>query len=259
MVSFQADEIRSKKVDVLRAIRSIPEEHVQDSAVRGQYGAGWMQGERVLAYRAEPGVDPASSAETFSAVKLFVDNWRWQDVPFYLRTGKRMPERVSETAIQFRPVPHQSFPPTAALDWHPNRLVMHIQPREGILLRFQAKQPGPPMRLTPVEMSFCYQDAFKSAPRDAYETLLLDVMLGDATLFMRADQVEAAWSVINPILIVWESVPPVDFPNYPAGSWGPESAEALIARDGRSWAAPLIATAEDDELPIADSGKKERG
>jgi glucose-6-phosphate 1-dehydrogenase len=247
MVSFQADEIRNKKVDVLRAIRPISEERIQDSAVRGQYGAGWVQGERVPAYRAEPAVDSGSSAETLAAVKLFVDNWRWQDVPFYLRTGKRMLERVSEITIQFRPVPHQSFPSTASVDWHPNRLVMHIQPREGILLRFQAKQPGPPMRLTPVEMSFCYQEAFHSAPRDAYETLLLDVMLGDATLFMRADQVEAAWSVIDPILAAWESVPPVDFPNYPAGSWGPESAEALIARDGRSWTVPLDATAAENE------------
>jgi glucose-6-phosphate 1-dehydrogenase len=244
MVSFQADEIRNKKVDVLRAVRPIPEEHVSDYAVRGQYGAGWMQGERAPAYRAEPGVNPASTAETLAAVKLFVDNWRWQDVPFYLRTGKRMPERASEITIQFRPVPHQSFPSTAALDWHPNRLVMRIQPKEGIVLRFQAKQPGPPMRLTPADMSFCYQDAFKEATRDAYETLLLDVMLGDATLFMRADQVEAAWSVLDPILRVWEAVPPVDFPNYPAGSWGPESAEALIARDGRSWTAPVAAGAE---------------
>jgi len=244
MVSFQADEIRSKKVDVLRAIRPIPEERVQDYAVRGQYGAGWMEGEHVPAYRAEPDVNPASTSETLAAVKLFVDNWRWQDVPFYLRTGKRLPERVSEITIQFRPVPHQSFPTTAALDWHPNRLVMRVQPKEGIILRFQAKQPGPPMRLTPVDMSFCYQDAFKDAPRDAYETLLLDVMLGDATLFMRADQVEAAWSVIEPILTVWGAVPPADFPNYPAGTWGPEAAEALIARDGRSWAATLVADAE---------------
>jgi glucose-6-phosphate 1-dehydrogenase len=240
MVSFQADEIRNKKVDVLRAIRPIPETRVQDFAVRGQYGAGWVQGDRVLAYREEPDVDPESPAETLAAVKLFVDNWRWQDVPFYLRTGKRMLERVSEITIQFRPVPHQSFPSTAAVDWHPNRLVMRIQPKEGIVFRFQAKQPGPPMRLTPVEMDFCYQDAFQSKPRDAYETLLLDVMLGDATLFMRDDQVEAAWSVIDPILTAWGAVPPVDFPNYPAGSWGPESAEALIARDGRSWTAPLV-------------------
>ena len=248
MVSFLADEIRNKKVDVLRAIRPIPAERVQDHAVRGQYAPGWMQGERVSGYREEPGVDPGSSAETLAAVMLFVDNWRWQDVPFYLRTGKRMTERVTEITIQFRPVPHRSFPAPATLDWHPNRLVMRIQPKEGILLRFQAKQPGPPMRLTPVDMSFCYQDAFRDPPRDAYETLLLDVMLGDATLFMRADQVEAAWSVIDPILAVWEAVPPVDFPNYPAGSWGPEEAEALIAHDGRSWTVPLVPSAEEQSL-----------
>jgi len=239
MVSFEADEIRNKKVDVLRAIRPIPEGQVQDYAVRGQYGAGWMEGEQAVAYRVEPGVNPASTAETLAAVKLFVDNWRWQDVPFYLRTGKRMAERVSEIMIQFRPVPHQSFPTTAALSWHPNRLVIRVQPEEEILLRFQAKQPGPTMRLAPVEMNFNYQDAFQEAARDAYETLLLDVMVGDATLFMRADQVEAAWSVIDPILAVWGAATPMDFPNYPAGSWGPEAAEALIARDGRSWAASM--------------------
>jgi glucose-6-phosphate 1-dehydrogenase len=255
MVSFQADEIRNKKVDVLRAIRPIPPEHIQEFAVRGQYGAGWVEGNRVPAYRAEPGVDPDSPIETLAAVKLFVDNWRWQDVPFYLRTGKRMLERVSEITIQFRPVPHQSFPYTAAVDWHPNRLVMRIQPKEGILFRFQAKQPGPPMRLTPVEMSFCYEEAFQSEPRDAYETLLLDVMLGDATLFMRDDQVEAAWSVIDPILSAWGSVPPVDFPNYPAGSWGPESAEALIARDGRIWTAPLVSPAEPTDIDQGDGGE----
>ncbi|OQA47520.1 MAG: Glucose-6-phosphate 1-dehydrogenase [Chloroflexi bacterium ADurb.Bin325] len=248
MVSFQADEIRNKKVDVLAAIRPIAEERVQDYAVRGQYGAGWLEGERVVAYRAEPDVNPASNAETLAALKLFVDNWRWQDVPFYLRTGKRMAERASEITIQFRPVPHQSFPPTAALDWHPNRLVIRVQPQEEIVLRFQAKQPGPVMRLIPTDMNFSYQSAFQEAPRDAYETLLLDVMVGDATLFMRADQVEAAWSVIDPILTVWGAVTPTDFPNYPAGSWGPEAAEALIARDGRSWAAAARPTSPPSPL-----------
>jgi glucose-6-phosphate 1-dehydrogenase len=238
MVSFEADEIRNKKVDVLRAVRRIPTDAVQDFAVRGQYDAGWMQGKRVRGYRDEPGVAADSSAETFAAVKLFVDNWRWQDVPFYLRTGKRLPGRSSEAIIQFRPVPHQSFPASAALDWQANRLVIRIQPEEGIMLRFQAKQPDPIMRLSLVDMDFRYQDTFKTAPPEAYETLLLDVMRGDATLFMRADQVETAWAIIDPVLEVWGSVRPIDFPNYQAGTWGPEAAEVLIAQDGRSWLQP---------------------
>ena len=240
MVSFHADEIRNKKVDVLRAVRPIPEDQVQEVAVRGQYGAGWMKGELAAAYRSESGVAPDSPAETFAALKLFVDNWRWQDVPFYLRTGKRMPARVSEVTIQFRPVPHKSFPSSALVAWQPNRLVLRIQPEEGILLRFEAKQPGTIMRLSPVDMHFTYREMFKMVPPEAYETLLLDVMRGDATLFMRADQVEAAWSILTPILETWSSVPPIDFPNYPAGTWGPEAAEALIARDGRSWIVPTV-------------------
>jgi glucose-6-phosphate 1-dehydrogenase len=239
-VAFDADEIRDRKVDVLRAIRHRPQINLHRFAVRGQYGAGWIQGEHRAAYRDEPGVDPDSSIETFVAVKLFVDNWRWQDVPFYLRTGKRLPTRASQALIQFRPVPHQSFPASAVLDWQPNRLLIRIQPEESIVLRFQAKQPGPTMRLSPVQMRFCYSDAFQATPPEAYETLLLDAILGDATLFMRADQVEAAWSVVTPILEGWESVAPVDFPNYQAGTWGPEAAEALIAQDGRSWLLPDV-------------------
>jgi glucose-6-phosphate 1-dehydrogenase len=240
-VAFDADEIRDRKVDVLRAIRQRPQIHLHKFAVRGQYGAGWIQGDHVAAYRDEPGVDPDSVTETFAAVKLFIDNWRWQDVPFYLRTGKRLPIRASQVLIQFRPVPHQSFPTPAVLDWQPNRLLVRIQPKESIVLRFQAKQPGPTLRLSPVEMRFCYSEAFQATSPEAYETLLLDVILGDATLFMRADQVEAAWSVVTPILEGWESVAPVDFPNYQAGTWGPEAAEALIAQDGRSWLLPDVA------------------
>jgi glucose-6-phosphate 1-dehydrogenase len=234
-VSFHADEIRNKKVDVLKAIRPITPEEVELVAARGQYGLGWVQGEKVPAYREEPGVSSESTTETFAAVKFYVDNWRWQDVPFYLRTGKRLAAHYSELAIQFRPVPHQSFPAQAAADWQPNRLAIHIQPEEGIMLRFQAKQPGPRMLLRAEELSFNYKDAFNSASPEAYETLLLDVMIGDKTLFMRGDQVEAAWSAITPILEAWQVPRPVDFPNYQAGTWGPQAAEALIARDGRSW------------------------
>jgi glucose-6-phosphate 1-dehydrogenase len=247
VVSFQDEEIRNKKVDVLHAIRPVPQEKVHEFSVRGQYGSGWIQGEHVESYRDEPGVETNSSTETYAALKLFVDNWRWQDVPFYLRTGKRLPSRVSEVTIQFTPVPHQSFPSSAIGDWQPNRLIIQIQPHEGISLRFQAKRPGAKMRLGPVDMRFTYQEAFQTAPPEAYETLLLDAMLGDATLFMRADQVEAAWSVINPILKGWEAVTPDSFPNYLAGTWGPESAQVLLARDGRSWLMPVCEEKDVEE------------
>jgi len=247
-VSFDAQEIRNKKVDVLHAIRRISSEEVHRFAARGQYGPGWGQGERVPGYREEPDVDPASNAETYAALKLFVDNWRWHDVPFYLRTGKRLPERVSEASIVFRPVPHQAFPATAVTDWRPNRLVVRIQPDESITLRFQAKQPGLTMRLRPVQMHFSYLEAFRTPPPDAYETLLLDVMLGDATQFMRADQVEAAWAVVMPVLEAGERVAPLDFPNYPAGMWGPEVAQGLLAQDGGNWLLPMVAERQAGRL-----------
>ncbi len=245
-ISFDSDEIRQKKVDVLRAIRPIAPEQVSQNAVRGQYTAGWIRGERVGAYRSEPGVAPDSTTETFAAVRFYVDNWRWQDVPFYLRTGKRLPARISEVCIHFRPVPHQTFPDAALSDSRPNRLVMAIQPEEGILLRFEVKHPGPSMALAPVMMQFYYREAFRSRSPEAYETLLLDVVRGDSTLFMRADQTEVAWAVIAPILDMWKSVRPTDFPNYHAGSWGPEAADIFIARDGRSWTLPTFLQCRED-------------
>lgn len=245
-VSFSDNEIRNKKVDVLHAIRPISSESVNQFTARGQYGNGWIEGKRVQAYRDEPGVDDHSNIETYAALKLFVDNWRWQDVPFYLRTGKRLPGKASEVSIQFRPVPHQSFPVSALGAWQPNRLAIQIQPDEGILLRFQAKRPGPQIRLSPVDMHFTYQEAFQTTPPEAYETLLLDIMLGDATLFMRDDQVEAAWSVVTPVLEGWSAVEPEDFPNYRAGTWGPESAQMLIAKDGRSWFTPKAEKTEEE-------------
>jgi glucose-6-phosphate 1-dehydrogenase len=248
-VLFDANEIRNKKVDVLRAIRPIPQDEVHRFAVRGQYDSGWIEGEHVPAYRNEPGVAADSTTETFVALKLFVDNWRWQDVPFYLRTGKRLPTRISNASSEFRPVPHQSFPPSAVGDWQPNILTIHIQPDEGISLRFQAERPGVRMRLSPVDMWFSYQDAFNSTPPEAYETLLLDIIQGDATLFMRADQVEAAWSVVMPILQGWQAVSPSDFPNYAAGTWGPEAAVALIAGDARSWLSPFLLGHPREEEP----------
>jgi glucose-6-phosphate 1-dehydrogenase len=234
-VAFRPDEIRNKKLEVLQAVRPIPREQLDQYAVRGQYGAGTCDGQKVPAYRAEPDVDPHSTTETFAALKLFVDNWRWQDVPFYLRTGKRLGTRVSEASIVFRPVPHRAFPSSAVESWRSNRLAICIQPEEGIQLGFQAKEPGPAFELGEVNMSFTYQQAFSTPSPEAYETLLLDVMRGDATLFMRADQVEAAWALVMPVLETWEATRPVDFPNYAAGSWGPKSADALLARDGRIW------------------------
>lgn len=237
MVSFEVDEVRNKKVDVLHAIRAIHHEDVHQCVVRGQYGQGWAGGRKVPGYREESGVSSESQTETFAAIRLFVDNWRWQGVPFYLRTGKRLAQQASEIMIQFRAVPHQSFPPESTLDWQASRLVMSIQPNEGIVLRFQAKHPGSKMHLRSVEMQFNYQDAFAIQSPDAYETLLWDIMKKDATLFMRADQVEAAWQLLMPILKVWSESPPSDFPNYAAGTWGPEAAQSLLA-EGHSWPLP---------------------
>jgi len=237
MVSFEADEIRNKKVDVLHAIRPIQGDAISQCVVRGQYGSGHMDGKKMPGYRQEDGVSPDSQTETFVALKLFIDNWRWQDVPFYLRTGKRLPQQVSEISIQFRAVPHQSFPPEASLGWQPSRLVLSIQPDEGIVLGFQAKYPGPKMQLRPVDMRFNYRESFAAPSPDAYETLLWDVMKNDATLFMRADQVEAAWQLLMPVLQGWQAAPPSDFPNYTAGTWGPEDAQGLLAH-GHRWPLP---------------------
>jgi glucose-6-phosphate 1-dehydrogenase len=234
-VSFDADEIRNKKVDVLNAIRKISREEVGKFAVRGQYEAGWMQGEKVAAYREEKNVDPKSMVDTFAAVKFYIDNWRWQDVPFYIRTGKRLHEKTTVINIQFRPAPSYAFPPEAAETWRANRLTISIQPEMDIRLRFQSKRPGQFMSLNPVDMIFRYTDEYDGNEPEAYETLLLDVMEGNATLFMRKDQVEAAWKIIMPILEAWQNRPPINFPNYAPGSWGPEDAEALIARDGHQW------------------------
>jgi glucose-6-phosphate 1-dehydrogenase len=234
-VSFDADEIRNKKVDVLNAIRKISRDEVGKYAVRGQYENGWMEGEKVPAYRGEKNVDPKSNVDTFAAVKFYIDNWRWQDVPFYIRTGKRLHQKTTVINIQFRPAPNYAFPPEAAETWRPNRLTISIAPEMDIRLRFQSKRPGQYMSLNPVDMIFSYKDEYDGNEPEAYETLLLDVMEGNATLFMRKDQVEAAWKIIMPILEAWQNRPPITFPNYAPGSWGPEDAEALIAKDGHQW------------------------
>jgi glucose-6-phosphate 1-dehydrogenase len=234
-VSFAANELRNKMVDVLHAMLPLTARQIAERAVRGQYGAATTDGEVAPGYRQEEGVAPTSPTETFAALKLFVDNWRWQGVPFYLRTGKRLPHKVTEIAVQFRPVPHQAFASSADTGWQANRLTLRIQPEERIALRFQVKQPGPSMSVKPVSMDFCYGDHFAAHFPEAYETLLLDAMSGDASLFMRADQVEAAWAVVQPVLDAWAAAPPADFPNYAAGPWGPPAADALLHRDSREW------------------------
>jgi glucose-6-phosphate 1-dehydrogenase len=234
-VNFSADEVRNRKVDVLRAMRRFSPEDVRLSTVRGQYSAGWMQGKEVPGYREEKDANPVSNTETFAAVKFFVDNWRWQGVPFYLRTGKRMHQSSSVITIQFKDVPHFMFPAESAEGGHQNRLIISIQPEMSIRLQMQAKRPGLEMILNTVDMVFDYKGTYTNQAPEAYETLLLDTMLGDQTLFMRGDQVEAAWDLIMPILNTWQNRKSLNFPNYSADSWGPESAEALIARDGFHW------------------------
>jgi len=245
-ISLEGREVRNRKVDVLRAIRPIPSDHVDGHAIRGQYGSGWIEGERAEAYRDESDVAAESLTETFAALKLNIDNWRWQGVPFYLRTGKRLQAKVSEAVIQFKEVPHQTFPQAALMGSQPNRLLLSIQPHEGIFLRFEVKHPGLAMQLSPVLMQFYYEDAFAGSSPEAYETLLLDVMQGDTMLFMRADQTEAAWRVLAPVLEAWEESKPFSFPNYPSGSWGPEEASQLIARDGRAWIMPTHLACKED-------------
>jgi glucose-6-phosphate 1-dehydrogenase len=243
--NFEAETVRDEKVKLLRSVRPIHPHDVLASTVRGQYSAGWVEGQRVKAYREEEHVDPDSLRETFVAMKIDIDNWRWAGVPFYLRTGKRLPKRATEIAIEFRPVPHSPFTghqnvPSGGLlpeSIDPNVLVLRIQPDEGITLRFSAKVPGQSMRIRSVNMDFRYGSTFAGRAPDAYERLLLDCMLGDATLFGREDEVEEAWRFCTAILDGWRARPPdrEDCPNYEAGTWGPEAAERLMARDGRSW------------------------
>lgn len=240
MVSFDADEVRNKKADVLHAVRTIRRDSVDKFVVRGQYGKGKSGNKKACSYREEKDVSPDSQTETFVALKLLIDNWRWQDVPFYLRTGKRLPVQCSEIVIQFRDVPHRSFPKEASLDWQPARIIISIQPHEGIVLRFQAKQPGPKILLKSVDMQFNYKESFSGPFPEAYETLLWDLMQNDATEFMRADQVEAAWKILMPVLDSWAENKPEEFPDYPAGSWGPKAADELVARQGHSWPTPTL-------------------
>ncbi|MGZ8246296.1 glucose-6-phosphate dehydrogenase [Methylomagnum sp.] len=234
-VSFEADAVRDEQTKALRAVQIPTPEDVLTKTARGQYAEGFSDGETVPGYREEPGVARDSRTETFVAMKLMLDNWRWADVPFYLRTGKRMAARATEIAIQFRRAPLVLFRNTAIDQLQTNRLVIHLQPNEGISLQFGAKVPGPVMQLGSVKMDFDYVDYFGCTPNTGYERLLLDCMIGDATLFQRADTVEAGWSLIQPVLDVWKALPPRQFPNYAAGSWGPKEADELLERDGRCW------------------------
>jgi glucose-6-phosphate 1-dehydrogenase len=234
-ISFGADAVRDEQAKILHAIQPPTPEDVLTRAVRGQYDDGTEEGRTVPAYRTEPFVKANSHTETFVALKLAIDNWRWADVPFYIRTGKRLPKRVTEIAIQFRRAPFVLFRDTPVSKLSHNLLVMHIQPDEGISLRFGAKVPGPTVRVGPVDMDFKYVDYFGSEPSTGYERLLYDCMIGDATLFQRADMVEAGWSIVSPVLDVWKALPARTFPNYRAGTWGPREADELMKRDGRRW------------------------
>jgi len=233
--ALDADSIRTEKLKVLQATHLADVHNLERSAVRGQYSAGWMKGKRVPGYREEPGVNPNSTTPTYVAMKFVIDNWRWTGVPFYLRTGKRLPKKVSEISIHFREVPYLIFQ-SAAQQMNANILAMRIQPNEGISLRFEVKMPGPELRTRSVEMDFSYGSAFGFASSDAYDRLLLDCMMGDQTLFTRADEVEAAWQVVTPALSVWDApTDPASIPQYEAGTWEPAEAELLINQDGRRW------------------------
>lgn len=234
-INFEADEVRDRKVDVLKALRKIEPDKIDSISARGQYSSGWIEGKEVLGYREEKDVDPNSNTETYAALKFYVDNWRWQGVPFYLRTGKRLFKSASLITIQFREIPHNMFHREEGITPKQNRLIISIQPDMGIRLQLQSKTPGLEMSLNTVDMVFDYSGKTRSDSPEAYETLLLDIISGDQTLFMRADQVEAAWEHIMPVLDFWENSKTANFPNYPADSWGPENAEALIAKDGYHW------------------------
>ncbi len=236
--AFEADAVRDEKVKALRALRPIAPEEAATLAIRGQYGPPSGGTAEMVGYRQEEGVPDDSTTETYVALKVHLDNWRWSGVPFYLRTGKRLPQKVTEIAIHFRRAPHLLFAKASIGGTSSNVLVLRIQPDEGISLRFDTKVPGPDICVQPATMEFEYDDTFGAAPPDAYEALLLDAMEGDGTLFTRRDEIEAAWAWATGILDTWGSTPPPELPNYEAGTWGPDAAEELLRRDGRAWRRP---------------------
>jgi glucose-6-phosphate 1-dehydrogenase len=233
-VAFDARSVREEKVKVLKAVRRISEDEIEDFAVRGQYTRGWVWGEEAPGYREEKNVSPDSTTETFVALKMYIDNWRWAGVPFYVRAGKRLPKRVTEIAIQFKPTPHAPF--AGAENLEPNVLVVRVQPEEGVSLKIGAKVPGSGFEIRSVNMDLLYGTAFLEEVPDAYQRLLLDLMLGDPTLFIRADETECAWDILNPVIRAWAGKGGTSF--YPAGAWGPEEADELMTRDGRKWRRP---------------------
>jgi len=236
-LAFEANVVRDEKVKVLRAIRPLIGEEIEESTVRGQYTKGWVLGEQVPGYREEPNVAPDSQTETFAALRIFIDNWRWAGVPFYIRAGKRLPKRVTEIRIQFKRPPHLTFGREAMKEVDPNAITLRIQPEEGISLKFGAKVPSAGLRIRSVTMDFQYMTSFLVEAPEAYERLLLDCMIGDPTLFTRADEVEAAWQLIDPIEESWRNGrPPLGM--YPAGTWGPDAATRLLQADGREWHRP---------------------
>ncbi len=234
-ISFEADAVRDEQSKVLRAIHPLAPEDVLTNTVRGQYGAGSAGGRMLADYRSELDVDPQSHTETYVAMKLGIDSWRWNGVPFYLRVGKALATRTTEITIKFRRPPLVLFRNTNISELAPNQLVISVQPKEGISLSFGAKIPGATLKVGGVDMDFDYSKHFGSMPATGYERLMYDAMLGDQTLFQRADMVEAGWSVVAPVLDVWQALPARGFPNYPAGSWGPRDADTLLERDGRAW------------------------
>ena len=236
--TFRADAVRDEKAKVLNAIRPVPAADLAAWAVRGQYGPGTAGGARVPGYREEEGIRADSPTATYAALRLMIDNWRWEGVPFFLRSGKRLASRVTEIAIQFRKPPHLMFPLGRGETIAPNVLVVRVQPEEGLSLSFEIKVPGIGVRITSARMEFGYAEAFGEQQHDAYETLLLDCMAGDPTLFTRSDATEAAWRVVDPVIEGWERNPPADFPDYAAGSWGPEAADRLIGCAGAAWRRP---------------------
>ena len=234
-VSFDADAVRDEQAKALRSLTALSPEEVLQATVRGQYGEGTVDGKPAIAYRQEKDVPEDSTTETFVAMKMTLDNWRWAGVPIYLRTGKRLPMRATEIVIQFRKAPFMLFRKTDVHRLPPSRLILRLQPDEGISLSFGAKVPGPIVQLDDVNMDFKYKDYFGATPSTGYERLLYDCMLGDATLFQRADMTETSWKIVAPIMDVWKALPPRDFPNYESGTWGPKAADELLARDGRKW------------------------
>jgi glucose-6-phosphate 1-dehydrogenase len=236
--SLRADAIRNEKLKVLESIRPLTGQMLEEDVVRAQYTAGCMGQEDVVGYLQEPRVKPGSTTETFVAMRLWLDNWRWAGVPFYLRSGKRLPQRCSEIAIQFKAIPHVLFHTNSQQTLAANVLVLRIQPDEGASLSMVVKAPGLNVRLQPVHMDFHYGTSFTSSSPEAYERLLRDVMLGDQTLFMRGDEVEAAWGLMTPLLESWDSECVSLLPTYAAGTWGPAAAQTLLTMDGRQWRLP---------------------